>query len=75
MSQEIERIRQIKNTYEAGWLKIPEVTAIGIGFVAKDEYGLIISLKTDSEKIRKKIPMEVDGIKIKINVTGEIKAF
>lgn len=73
MSQEIEKVRQIKQKHEKDWLKIPNISAIGIGNTSSG-IGIIISLKTDSVETRGKIPLEVDGVPIEIKITGEIRA-
>ena len=74
MSQEIEKARQIKQKYEKDWLKIPDISAIGIGNTSSGKIGIIISLKTDSVQSRKQIPPEVNGVPIEIKISGEIRA-
>jgi hypothetical protein len=74
MSQEIEKVRQVKQKHEKDWLKIPEIAAIGIGNTSSGKIGIVISLKTASAMARQQIPQEVDGIPIEVNISGEIRA-
>lgn len=69
-----EKVKEIKKKYEKEWLSINDVVAVGIGNVSSRQVGLIISVIKDTKKIRRKIPHQIDGIDIKIQETGEIKA-
>ena len=74
MSDQIERIREIKRKYEKNWLAIEGVVAVGIGRTSDGSMGLIISVKENASKIRKQIPPKIDEVLIEIQETGEIKA-
>lgn len=63
----------IKQEYEKQWLSIAEVVAIGIGRV-EDTIGILVSVKENPEKVRKKIPNRIKGVPIKIQETGEYNA-
>lgn len=72
--EEIERVKQIKRTYEHQWLALEGVVAVGIGTTASNTVGLIVSVKEDVEKIRAAIPPKVEGIDVEIRVSGELRA-
>ncbi len=74
MTDLINKIRGIKQNNENSWLSINGVVAVGIGQIAEDNIGLIVSVKENASKIRTQIPYEIDGISIEIQETGEIKA-
>lgn len=75
MSATMETIKRLKRRYEAGWLAIPEVVAVGIGQTSAGAPGLIVSVRNSPEKVRQTIPEKVEGVPVEIQVTGEIKAF
>ena len=74
MSQEIEKARQVKQKHEKEWLKIPDITAIGIGKTSSGKIGIVISFKTEAAKTGHQIPADIDGVPIEVNVSGEIRA-
>jgi hypothetical protein len=73
-SEEIERIKTIKRTYEKNWLAINGVVGVGIGRTSSGKTGLIVSVKADAERIRELIPKQIGNIEVEIQETGEIKA-
>jgi len=74
MPEQIEKVRQIKSKYQSEWLKLEDVVGIGIGTVAKDEIGIVISVRENAEVVRKQIPESVDDVRIKVQATGEFRA-
>jgi hypothetical protein len=74
MSEEVERIKNIKLANEKRWLAIEGVVAVGIGTTSSGTAGLIISVKERTPNIRKQIPLHIDDIDIEIRETGEIRA-
>ncbi len=75
MSDQIEKIKAVKLKYEKSWLTLEGVIAVGIGKTAAGKTGIIVSVKEDVKKYRRKIADEIEGIPIEIQETGEIKAF
>lgn len=74
MVENQQTIREIKKKYEQQWLAIKEVVGVGIGTLENKEIGIIISVIKLDDTIRKKIPNEVEGVKIEIRESGEFKA-
>jgi len=74
MSNQIEKIREIKRKCEKDWLAIDNVVAVGVGRTSDGSIGLIVSVKENAGKIRKQIPSRINGIVIEVQETGEIKA-
>ncbi|MFH5831995.1 hypothetical protein ACG2F4_04425 [Halalkalibaculum sp. DA3122] len=68
------KARNIKQKYEKEWLAIDGVTAVGIGLVDGDTIGIIISVSADEERIRNQLPAEIEGIPVKVDVTGNFRA-
>jgi hypothetical protein len=71
----MEKIRKIKKIHENDWLSIDGVVAVGIGLVSGKNVGIVISVARNPEKIREKIPANLEEIPIAIKETGEIVAF
>jgi len=70
----IEKVKKIKHNNEKDWLAISEVVSVGIGYVQEKELGIIIGVKSKKKSIVKKIPDQIDGIKIEIKTVNELKA-
>lgn len=68
------KVKEVKKRYEKKWLSIKGVVAIGIGNISANKIGLIISVVDDEKKYQSKFPEEIDGVSIKIQKTGELKA-
>ncbi|NOX87427.1 MAG: hypothetical protein GXO77_00240 [Calditrichaeota bacterium] len=73
-NREITRLKTIKRKYEAEWLKLDNVVAVGIGMTAQGGLGLIVSVSEINDKIKKLIPEEAEGFPVEIKETGRIKA-
>lgn len=69
-----KKARQVKQQYEKNWLSIEGVTAVGIGLIDNEHVGIIISVRDDVAAARQTIPEEVEGIRVKIQKTGEFRA-
>jgi len=74
MTEDQQKIREVKRKYEREWLSINGVVGVGIGILTDKNLGIMISVTKVDEQIRKKIPDEVEGIKLEIRETGEFKA-
>jgi hypothetical protein len=75
MTNQIEKIKSIKNKYEKSWLALEGVVAVGIGKTSDKKFAIIISVKEDIKKLKLQIADNIDGIPIEIQETGDIKAF
>jgi len=53
-------------------LKYPEVNGIGIKEENNEEY-IVIYLSQENENIQKEIPEAINGVKVKIEIIGNIK--
>lgn len=74
MTDELDKIRKIKQSHESEWMRFNEVVAVGIGKTSNNKMGLLVSVKTNPEEVRKKIPQSLEDVPIEIQVTGEFKA-
>jgi hypothetical protein len=74
MSNDMQKIREVKRQQEKNWMAIDGVVAVGIGQTSGGEAGIIISVSKNLSDIRSQIPGKVRGIPIEINETGEIIA-
>lgn len=74
MSEDQQKIREVKRKYEQEWLSIKGVVGVGIGILTDKNLGIMISVTKLDEQISKKIPAEVEGVKLEIRETGEFKA-
>lgn len=74
MSENLEKIRKVKQKYEKTWMALDEVVAVGIGLTAGGKPGIIVSLKSNLAQVKQKIPAEVEGVAVEFQVTGEIVA-
>jgi len=71
----LQKIKKIKHTNEKNWLAIAGVVSVGIGYVEENQLGIIIGVKNKSDSVSAKIPLQIDGIDIKIKIVDDIKAF
>ncbi len=74
ISDDIDRIKSIKQMHERHWLAIDGVVAVGIGATSSGRVGLIVSVKERAEKMRTQIPHVVDDVEVEIKETGDIRA-
>ena len=73
-SDDIDRIRSIKQIHEKRWLAIEGVVAVGIGATSSGKVGLIVSVRERAEKLRTQIPNVVDDVEVEIKESGELRA-
>jgi hypothetical protein len=73
MAGEIEKVRKIKNKYEKIWLSSKGVVAVGIGRVS-NKIGIIISVDQSINPENVHIPSDVEGIPVKIQSSGSLRA-
>ena len=74
MTDEIDKIKELKKKHGNKWLAINNVVAVGIGKTSGGSIGIIISVKEDAYKVKSQIPSEIDKIPIEVQETGEMKA-
>lgn len=72
-SNPLLKAKQIKELNESKWMELEEVVAVGIGMI-DDKPGIIISVKSAADSVRKKVPPKIDGVPIKVEKSGEIFA-
>ena len=73
MTGKIEKVRAVKNKYEKEWLGTKGVAAVGIGQI-DDKLGIIISTDENINPASIHIPAFVDGIPVKIQTSGTLRA-
>jgi hypothetical protein len=71
MPDQFQKATKLKLRYEKEWLGISGVSAIGVGRV-NENIGIIISVVRDADTVRAQVPSSVEGIPIKIQVTGTL---
>ncbi len=69
------KAKELKERYKQSWLAMDGVVAVGVGLVDREQVGIIISAQKNIEKIRTLIPDHLEGIPIKVQESGEIKAW
>ena len=70
----MEKIKKIKKKHQQEWLQIDGVVAVGIGNLSDGTPGIIVSVKKNAREIRRQIPETIEGVGVKIQETGELKA-
>jgi hypothetical protein len=73
MSEQITKAKAVKQRYEKKWLSMRGVTAVGLGQV-NGKTGIIISVEQNVDKVRAQIPSYVEGIPVKVQFSGMLKA-
>jgi hypothetical protein len=74
MTEDQQKIREVKRKYEEKWLSIKGIVGIGIGTLSDENIGIVISVIRLEKGIQEKIPDQIEGVKIEIRETGEFKA-
>lgn len=66
----------IKQRHEARLFAIPGVVGVGVGFNARrDAAAIVVMLRAESAEARRAIPVALEGVAVRIEVTGDIVAF
>lgn len=68
------KIEDVQRRHEQQLMAIPGVTAIGIG----EENGqpvIKVFVKQRTEELNKQLPQQLEGFKVKVEVSGEIRAY
>ncbi len=80
---DIERVRAVKAIHEQSLLSRPNVVGVGVGLRQRggqftDEVCIVVSVrqKTPDEQLppADRIPTQIDGVPVDVQVTGEIRA-
>jgi hypothetical protein len=74
MESDLQKIKQVKRKYEKQWLAYKGVVAVGIGFTSENVHGIIISVEHLTDALKSKLPTEIEGIPLEIQVSGPIVA-
>lgn len=73
MQHSLEEIRAVKRAHEARWLAMKDVVAVGIGRVGDGRHGIVVSVRSDAEGFRARIPDSVDDVPVEVRVAGDIR--
>jgi hypothetical protein len=80
---DLQRVKQVKAAHEKSLLAKANVVGVGVGFRHKgsdftDEVCIVVSVrqKVPSEQLPPgdRIPHQIDGVPVDVQVTGEIRA-
>lgn len=79
---DVERVKALKATHEKRLLAKANVVGVGIGLRqqgGKDQVCIVVSVrqKVPAEQLSPadRIPAQIDGVPVDVQVTGEIRAF
>lgn len=70
----MEQVLRVKRAREAEWLALEGVAAVGVGLVTDGRPGVVVSVESDTARLRGRIPAEVDGVPVEIRVSGPMRA-
>lgn len=68
------KIEDVQQRHEQQLMAIPGVTAIGIG----EQHGqpvIVIMVNQRTEELNQKLPRQLEGFGVKVEVSGELNAF
>ena len=80
----VERVKAVKAIHEHSLLAKPNVVGVGVGLRQRggqftDEVCIVVSVrqKAPNEQLSPadRIPTQIDGVPVDVQVTGEIRAF
>jgi hypothetical protein len=81
---DIEHVKNVKATYEQSLLAKANVVGVGVGLYAQEkgvdaEPCIIVSVRQkvplDQLALQDRIPSQLEGVRVRVQATGEIKAF
>ncbi len=73
MTVSFERARTVKEAHEAHWLSLEGVAGVGVGRDPDGGARIVVSVAADSKELRRRIPSEVEGVPVHLQVTGPIR--
>lgn len=68
------KIEDVQRRHEQQLMNIPGVTAVGIG-EQNGQSVIVIMVNQRTEELNQKLPSQLEGFGVKIEVSGEIGAF
>lgn len=74
MPGKLHKVKRIKKRYEKAWLQNEGIIAVGIGKV-DNAIGIVISVESKSFADDNSIPADIEGVPVKIQEIGTIRAF
>lgn len=74
MSESLEKVRAVKQLHEKQWLACAGVVAVGIGQRGDGSPQIVVSVEAETDRIRREIPEQVEGVAVEIRVTGQMRA-
>jgi hypothetical protein len=70
----MKTISEVKRTYEAELLSLPDVVSVGIGQDAAGNQVIVVGLAGDNPKTKALVPESLEGYPVIVNITGKIRA-
>lgn len=74
MPRSLDEIRAVMRAHQARWLAMEDVVAVGIGRLADDRDGILVSVRSDAEAFRDRLPRSIDGVPLEVRGVGDIRA-
>lgn len=68
------QIEDVQERYEQQLINIPGVTAIGIG-EQNGQPVIVIMVSQRTEELTQKLPQQLDGYDVRVEVSGDLVAF
>jgi hypothetical protein len=68
-----KQIREVKRRYAKQLLSQPGVSGVGIEKADSGDYVLAVHLNTDDPQVRKKLPDEIEGYRIRYVYSGPFR--
>lgn len=73
-AQQMRKARVVKQRHEKAWLELDGVVSVGVGLTSDSELAVIVGLRAKSEQVARRIPPQVDGIRVLLVPAGHISA-
>lgn len=70
----MKRIETVLKTNQETLMSIPGVVGVGIGGSANSP-AIVVMLKENTPELKKKLPRQLGGFPVQVDVTGEVTAF
>lgn len=74
MPRSLDEIRAVMRAHQARWLAMEDVVAVGIGRLADGRGGILVSVRSDAEAFRDRLPRSIDGVPVEVRGVGDIRA-
>lgn len=63
-------IREAKRKNETEMLSLPDVVSVGIGMDDKGHQVIVVGLAHENTETRNRLPRQIEGFRVVVNVTG-----